>query len=137
VKYLVDANVLCEPTRPQPDPLVVQWLIANEKELTVDPIILGKIKYGIDLMASGKKKAALERWFQEGAARILCLPWDAPTAIRWAKLLADLKRGGLAMPIKDSMIAATALHHHLTVVTRNESDFRKAKVKILNPFGTA
>ena len=57
--------------------------------------------------------------------------WDD---LRWAKLLADLRAAGHAMPIKDSLIAATALVHGMTVATRNVRDFRRAGVKIVNPF---
>ena len=66
--------------------------------------------------------------------RILCLPWDAPTGLRWAKVLADLRRRGEAMPVKDSLIAATALRHGLTVVTRNTRDFARARVVVVDPF---
>jgi len=69
-----------------------------------------------------------------GVATINCLVWDAATGLRWAKLLADLRRSGQSMPIKDSLIAATALVHGLTVATRNARDFRAARVKVLNPF---
>lgn len=64
----------------------------------------------------------------------MCLPWDATTAIRWAKLLADLRAKGRAMPLKDSMIAANALAHGLTVATRNTRDFKEARVPLVNPF---
>jgi len=76
----------------------------------------------------------VERWFSEGVAKIVCLPWDAATGLRWAQLLADLRTSGLSMPIKDSLIAATALVHGLTVATRNTRDFRRAGVKVLDPF---
>jgi predicted nucleic acid-binding protein len=62
------------------------------------------------------------------------LPWEAATGLRWAQLLADLRAAGRAMPIKDSLIAATALVHGLTVVTRNRADFEKAGVDIVDPF---
>jgi predicted nucleic acid-binding protein len=62
------------------------------------------------------------------------LAWDAATGLRWAQFLADLRRAGAAMPVKDSLIAATALQHGLTFVTRDVRDFRKAKVKVLDPF---
>jgi predicted nucleic acid-binding protein len=135
VKYLVDANVLSEPTRPTPDPGVVEWLRRHEGELIVDPIILGEVRFGILLLRRSKKRAALERWFNSGVQRLQCLPWEAATGLRWAELLANLRTAGLAMPIKDSLIAATALYHNLTVVTRNTPDFRKAGVLIVNPFG--
>jgi predicted nucleic acid-binding protein len=62
------------------------------------------------------------------------LPWEAETGLRWAQLLASLRATGRAMPIKDSLIAATALVHGLTVVTRNRTDFEKAGIGIIDPF---
>lgn len=132
--YLVDANVLCEPTKPKPDPKVVAWLRANEREFVVDPVILGEIRFGILLLPRGKRRQRLERWFDEGVTRIQCLPWDATVGLRWAKLLAELRAAGRSMPVKDSFIAATALAHGLTVATRNRRDFGAAKVPVVDPF---
>lgn len=135
--FLVDANVLCEPTKPEPDPQVVAWLRRHERDIAVDPIILGEVSFGIQLLPAGKRRLRLQRWFDSGVRRIRCLPWEAPTGLRWAKLLAELRRRGRAMPIKDSLIAATALTHGLTVVTRNQDDFENAGVRLVNPFGLA
>ncbi|HVS31148.1 MAG TPA: hypothetical protein VMS98_06810 [Thermoanaerobaculia bacterium] len=66
--------------------------------------------------------------------RLVCLPWEAETRLKWAELLANLRRTGRAMPIKDSFIAATALRHELTMVTRNRSDFEKAGLDVIDPF---
>lgn len=134
VKYLVDANVLSEPTRPRPQPSVIAWLRKHENAIVVDPIVLGEVRFGILLLPRGKKRTALERWFEQGIRRVRCLPWEPETALRWAALLADLRRRGRAMPIKDSLIAATALVHGLLVVTRNERDFEAAGVQVVNPF---
>lgn len=132
--YLVDANVLSEATKPQPQARVVQWLRANESEIAVDPIILGEIRFGIHLMPAGARRRKLERWFALGIEKIHCLPWEGATGLRWAKLLADLRAAGHSMHIKDSLIAATALVHGLTLVTRNQRDFRRAGVKVIDPF---
>ena len=134
MRYLVDANVLSEPTRADPDPSVVDWLRANERDIVVDPIILGEMRFGINLLPGGNRKRRLERWFAEGIERIACLSWSAATGIRWARLLADLRSHGRSMPVKDSLIATTALEHGLVMVTRNVTDFVKADVEIYNPF---
>ena len=134
MNYLVDANVLSEATKLAPHPNAMGWLRRNERELAVDPIILGEIRFGIHLLPAGKRRRHLETWFDEVVARIVCVPWDAPIGLRWASLLADLRRSGESLPIKDSLIAATALHHGFTVVTRNTRDFAKSGVKVLDPF---
>ena len=134
MKYLVDANLLSEPTRPAPSPAVVEWLRRHESEIAVDPIVLGEIRFGIHLLPAGKRRRRLERWFEGGVSTILCLPWEAATGLRWAKLLADLRAAGRAMPIKDSMIAATALAYGLTMATHNRRDFEKAGLEVVDPF---
>ena len=132
--YLVDANVLSEATKPDPNPAVLAWLKQNEREIGVDPFILGEIRFGILLLPVGKRRQNLDRWFREGVAKVHCVAWEAATGMRWAKLLADLRASGQAMPIKDSLIAATALVHGFILVTRNVRDFGKAGVKMFDPF---
>jgi toxin FitB len=134
VKFLVDANVLSEATKPSPDERCIAWLRRNERDLVVDPVILGEIRFGILLLSKGKRRTRLEHWFATGVERLQCLPWDAETGVRWAELLAALRRSGRAMPIKDSLIAATALVHGLTVATRNHVDFEPAGVPVIDPF---
>lgn len=134
MRYLVDANVLSEPTKPIPDLRVVAWLRRHEQDVAVDPIIIGEMRFGILLLPRGKKRAALERWFDAGVRRLHCLPWDVDTGLKWAELLARLRATGKSMPIKDSLIAATALLHDLAVATRNSADFEKAGVRIVDPF---
>jgi predicted nucleic acid-binding protein len=134
VKFLVDANILSEPTRPAPNPRVLEWLRVHERDLAINPVVLGELRFGILLLPKGKKRTALERWFHLGAVRLHCLPWDAETGMRWAELIARLRTSGKAMPIKDSLIAATALVHNLAVVTRNRADFVNAGVRIVDPF---
>jgi predicted nucleic acid-binding protein len=134
VKYLVDANVLSEPTKPSPDPRVVTWLRAHEPDIAVDPVILGELRFGILILPRGRKRAALERWFDAGVGRLHCLPWDVDTGRIWAELLARLRTTGKAMPIKDSLIAATAVFHGLAVATRNRANFVNAGVRIVDPF---
>lgn len=134
MRYLVDANVLSEPTKPAPHAGVVEWLRRHERDIAVDPIILGEVRFGILLLPRGKRRTRLEHWFDAGVQRLACIPWEAETGLRWAELLANLRASGRAMPIKDSHIAATALVHDLIVATRNRTDFEKAGVEVVDPF---
>src|SRR4051812_10183648 len=100
--YLVDANVLSEATKPTPHARVIDWLRRHEREIAIDPIILGEIRFGILLLPSGQRRRRLEQWFSQGITIIRCLDWDTRAGMRWSELLADLRRRGEAMPIKDS-----------------------------------
>jgi len=109
VKYLVDTNVLSETTRASPDPGVVEWLRDHEEDLAVNPVVLGEIRFGIRLLEPGRGRDSLELWFNEVVRRIRCVPIDTKTGLRWAELLVYLRSRGRSMPVKDSLIAATAL----------------------------
>lgn len=134
MRYLVDANVLSEATRRNPVPEVIDWLEAHEPELVVDSIVLAELAIGMECLPRGRKRERLEAWFESLVETIECLPWDRSSSRAWARLVAGLRRGGRAMPLFDSMIAATARAHGLTVITRNVRDFAPAGVELLNPF---
>ncbi|MEM9301812.1 MAG: PIN domain-containing protein [Pseudomonadota bacterium] len=134
MRFLVDANVLSEATRPRPDPNALAWLERHERRMVVDPIILGEIRYGILRLPRGRRRRRLEEWFDQGVGMIDCVDWDAATGLRWSLLLADLREAGAAMPIKDSLIAATALQHGFAIATRNVADFRRSGATVVDPF---
>ncbi len=134
MRFLVDANVLSEPTRPDPSTAVVRWLRAHETDLAVDPFILGELRYGILRLQPGRRRARLEAWFDVGVARLTCIDWGDAFGLRWARLLADLHAAGRPMSVKDSLIATTALVAGLTIVTRNLRGFEAAGVPLLDPF---
>lgn len=137
MRFLVNANVLSEPTKPAPRLNVLRWLRLHEHELVIDPVVLGELRYGILFLPKGRRRRRLEQWFADGIRRLHCLPWDRETGLRWAELVAALRSSGRAMPTKDSLIAATALTHGLTVATHNRADFEKAGVKIVDPFSAS
>ena len=134
MKFLVDANVLSEATKTAPSPGVLEWLRRNESEVGVNAVVLGEIEFGILLLQAGRRRRKLEEWFSRVADNLPVLELDRETARVWATLLAKLRRTGRAMPLKDSLIAASALQHGLAVVTRNAADFAHCGVKLVNPF---
>jgi len=136
VKYIVDANLLSEATKPDPAPQVLDWLRLNEQNFAVTPVVLGELEYGVLLLPASRRKKQLELWFEKIRSTAHCLDFDSKVASSWAHLLAHLKSKGHAMPIKDSLIAASAIAHNLTVATRNTRDFKNARVPLINPFET-
>jgi predicted nucleic acid-binding protein len=75
------------------------------------PSFLGELRFGILILPKGRKRTALARWFNTGVGRLHYLPWDPDTGLKWAELLAQLRTTGKAMPVKDSLIATTAVVH--------------------------
>lgn len=136
MSYLVDTNVLSELAKPKPNANVVQWLRENERDLYVSTITIGEIRRGVEGLPVGKRRAALQTWLTGLCTRMegRILSFNTSTAHVWGQLVARCDKANITLPSLDGQLAATALRHGLTVVTRNLSDFDKSGVKILNPF---
>ncbi len=134
MKYLADVNVLSEPTKQLAEPKVAQWLMVNHAEIVVDPIVMGEMWEGIVSLPEGRRKQNLVIWFGQSPASLICLDWTVRTSIVWAELRDDVRRRGFTVPVKDTLIAATAKLHGLTVATRNVGDFIRCGVPVVNPF---
>ena len=137
--FLIDTNVLSEYNRPgSPDAGVRRWLETMDRQSQhVSIITLAEIQKGIELLAEGKRRAQLEQWLTQDleawfSGRVL--PVDRQVAMRWASLVAQGSRTGRPLPTVDSLIAATALAHGLTIVTRNTKDFEGIGATIINPW---
>jgi predicted nucleic acid-binding protein len=113
---------------------VLDWLDANETELAASSVVMGEIWRGVDALADGRKKQELAAWFEKVCERVPVLDWTLEIALVWAEMVNHIKRSGYTVGIMDTMIAATAKHHGLTVATRNVVDFRRCGVPVINPF---
>ena len=135
VSHLVDTNVLCEATRAQPDGKVMSWLEQHDAELHVSVITLGEILKGIRLLESSRKQRRLQDWFEELEASFEAriLPVEQSVMKEWAAMYARHQQDGRLLSSFDSLLAATAAVHQLTVVTRNESDF-PPETRLFNPW---
>lgn len=100
----------------------------------VDPIVIGELWEGIVALPAGRRKENLREWFQHSPSGLVCLDWTIHTAVVWAELRDDIRRRGFTVPVNDTLIAATAKLHGLTVATRNVEDFKRCGVPVLNPF---
>ncbi len=137
--FLLDTCALSELVAPRPEPHAVDGIMAlPQAEWFIAAVTVGEIRRGIDNLDDGKRRNFLENWFTEhtfaGIYLHKVIVFDSEEATAWGTLVAALKRKNLPMSVVDSQIAATALVHNLTVVTRNESDFQHSGVRILNPW---
>ena len=135
--FLVDTNVISEFIRPQPDPRVIGWLDAADPEsLFASVVTFGEIRLGIEDLPAGKRRAALEEWFEQGLPAWFdshLLPVTKPIADRWGRITIEAKRKGALLTTADGLIAATAIEHDLAIMTRNVTDFATSGAAIINP----
>ena len=132
--FLIDTNVISELVRVRPDARVVRWVeSADERLLFLSVLTLGEIRKGITALANTKRQSSLETWLQNLALRFngRVLPIDENVADRWGKMIGTVKS---PLPVIDSLLAATALQHNLTLVTRDTQGIAVTGVSLLNPW---
>ncbi len=136
--FLLDTNCISELLRPKPEPGVMEWMdAADEAMLYLSVLTVGEIRKGVAGLSQGKRRTLLETWLEvelqeRFAGRIM--PIDSSIADRWGLIAAEAIRRGKTLSVIDGLLAATALHHNLTVVSRNVSDFTNTQVQVLNPW---
>jgi toxin FitB len=133
VSYLLDTNVASELRRKLPNPGVVSWFLHRPAStLFLSVLTLGELRKGIEGAPDATRRMALSDWLETELPRFFAgrmLNLDAPIADRWGRLIAAAGR-----PAIDSLLAATAAHHGLSLVTRNARDFEGVGIEVINPW---
>jgi toxin FitB len=138
MNYLLDTCVLSELASQRPDPAVVSWIDSlGDESVYISVITIGEIKKGIELLPQSRKRRTLEDWllkgvlvrFQENIVKL-----DTGVILAWGVLTGELDRSGTPMPALDSLIAASAKFHGLTLATRNTGDFCNAGIVLFSPW---
>ncbi|MBL7161939.1 MAG: type II toxin-antitoxin system VapC family toxin [Anaerolineales bacterium] len=138
MNYLLDTCVISELVAKQPNSQVVEWIDSLDNDLVyLSAITIGEITKGIEKLPQSSRKQTLNEWLKRNLlarfhGKILSL--DTAVLIEWGSLTARLESSEQIMPAIDSLIAATALAHQMTLATRNVGDFEAANVKIINPW---
>ena len=136
--WLLDTNILSELRRPKPEPKVLAFLAAQPLDLLyVSAASLAEIRFGIELVADASRRAELNDWLAHQVRpmfeqRVLAITEDV--MFKWRLLVEDGRKAGHTFSQPDLIIAATALHHGVTVVSRDVSDFQRARAPVFNPW---
>ena len=138
MSYLIDTNVISELARPKPDAAVLDWFGNTPDEaLFMSVLTLGEIRKGVEKLLEPQRREKLRLWLKHDLREWFgprILPIGPEVADHWGRLLAQAGRPVSAI---DSLLAATALHHDLRLVTRNTKDFDYAGLEVVNPWETA
>ena len=138
MSFLLDTNVISEVAKPHPEESVLNWLASvAEDDLFLSVITLAELRHGVEKLAPGLRKAELDAWLTEQlparfGSRLLIV--DATTADHWGRITATRDAVGRPTGAIDALIAAPALQHQLTLVTRNTADFDSTGVRLFNPW---
>ena len=138
MKYLLDTCVLSESRKKRANPSVVAWLNSvDENRLYVSVIAMAEIQKGISKLADSTQKRDLQLWLDQSllprfGERVLDVSKDV--ALLWGVMHGGFARKGETLPVIDTLLGVTAIHHDLTVVTRNTRDFERMPVELINPW---
>lgn len=136
--WLLDTNILSELRRVKPEPKVAAFVAAQALDLIyVSSVTLAEIRFGIELVADAARRAELNDWLAHKVRPTFeqrVLPVSEDVMFKWRLMVEDGRKAGHTFSQPDLIIAATALHHGLTVVTRDASDYERARVPVLNPW---
>lgn len=124
MRYLLDTNLLCKETHPR----VRNWIVQHQLQIAISSMTVAEIAQGIESLPRGKRRAQLEGFLGELMDDYPILPFDREAALAWGNYVAN---AGRPLPVRDSIIAATALANNLEVVTENTSDFEG--IETINP----
>lgn len=135
MSYLLDTNAVSELVRPRPNRRVLSWFQAvPDDALHLSVLTLGEIRKGVEQLRASRRRERLRVWLEQDLTDWFgtrLLPIDNVVADRWGRLLAQ---AGRPMPAIDSLLAATALHHQLRLVTRNVNNFDFPGLEVVNPW---
>jgi hypothetical protein len=136
--WLLDTNVLSELRRPKPEPKVVAFVAAQPLDrLYASTVTLAEIRFGIERVEHAIKRAALGDWLEHQVRPMFeqrVLPLSEDVILKWRLLVEEGRKARHTFSQPDLFIAATALHHGLTVVTRDAAEFERARAPVVNPW---
>lgn len=136
--FLLDTNVISELVKPHPDANVTSWIEGTDESLLyLSVLTLGEIRRGVAALPQSRRRATLEAWLDKDLRarfeeRILAI--DQEVADRWGLLTAAARNNGIVLPVIDGLLAATALEHNLTLVTRDTGQIPSMGVAVFNPW---
>lgn len=138
MSYLIDTCCISELVKKKPNPNVVMWFAdRDELSMYLSVITFGELRKGIEKLPDSKKKKELNRWVNDDLSRRFknrVLNITIEEVNKWGEILAAAEKDGNPLPAIDSLIAATALVHDLSVVTRNTKDIEGSGVEVINPW---
>jgi predicted nucleic acid-binding protein len=138
MSYLLDTCCISELVKKKPNPNVVKWFAdRDELSMFLSVITFGELRKGIEKLPDSKKKKELNRWVKEDLKhrfknRILNINMEEVN--KWGEILATAEKKGKPLPAIDSLVAATAQVHDLSVVTRNTQDMEASGIEVINPW---
>jgi toxin FitB len=138
VTYLLDTNVISQFASGQPEPAVENWMRNHRNAaLFLSVITIGEIRQGIEQLPLSQKRENLNSWLYETLLadyNEFILPLTTDTMLIWGTLTGKLMKQGRKLPVMDGLIAATAVQHNLTLITRNGTDFTDVDIALINPW---